>query len=551
MSEKIAIELFSESQQLERQLDEAGWVISDDNSLSSRSPVDLFLTEERPLVVGLFGGTGVGKSSLLNRLAGADIARTGVVRPTSMEITCYLHQDVRLDALPDHFAADRFSENRHNNDDLADVMWVDMPDFDSDETQNKDQVLRWLPHIDLLIYVVTPERYKDAEGWRMMLANGYQHAWLFVINQWDKAQPVQYNDFVRMLESTGFQSPEVFRTVCNGDHSDDQLDELVNVIASLAKRNVIIHLQERGWVQRLAAMQAKLNANSKMLADSGPLSLSQSFKNRWQTFSQSAIAHLDAPFKTHGALFAEEKTNPVAGVFKSFGGSEARTRIANNIAARSDVGELWDDWLSVRLHDSIQQFELADDEHVVPATALSLTDDIAAVDPAGIVTRHLKQSVEATIQSPGTMAQRVISTCASILKFLLPLLALGWIAWRVISGFVEGAEDRSAYVGFDFLVNGIILAGLGWLIPMVIEKMLVPSMPDSIYRGLHGGLQNALDEIEQTVVPSVTQVQADKEHYLAQVNDLEQKIEQVAATLAKTADPALDRVLMAPADKSN
>ena len=54
-------------------------------------PSDLFSNAERPLVVGLFGGTGVGKSSLLNRLADADIARTGVVRPTSMEITVYLH----------------------------------------------------------------------------------------------------------------------------------------------------------------------------------------------------------------------------------------------------------------------------------------------------------------------------------------------------------------------------------------------------------------------------------------------------------------------------
>ena len=68
-----------------------------------------------------------------------------------------------------------------------------MPDFDSDETANKDQVLQWLPHIDLLIYVVTPERYKDAEGWRMMLENSYRHAWLFVINKWDRADAVQYS----------------------------------------------------------------------------------------------------------------------------------------------------------------------------------------------------------------------------------------------------------------------------------------------------------------------------------------------------------------------
>jgi GTP-binding protein EngB required for normal cell division len=45
-------------------------------------PADLFCDQQaRPLVVAFFGGTGVGKSSLLNRLAGAAIARTGVERP--------------------------------------------------------------------------------------------------------------------------------------------------------------------------------------------------------------------------------------------------------------------------------------------------------------------------------------------------------------------------------------------------------------------------------------------------------------------------------------
>jgi len=136
MSEKLARTLFKETEQLSASLSAAGWLPPADNLFDTKSPVDLFTTEERPLVVGLFGGTGVGKSSLLNRLASAEIARTGVVRPTSMEITAYLHDSVTLNALPDHFDPERFSANRHNNDALADVMWVDMPDFDSDEAHD-------------------------------------------------------------------------------------------------------------------------------------------------------------------------------------------------------------------------------------------------------------------------------------------------------------------------------------------------------------------------------------------------------------------------------
>ena len=41
----------------------------------------------RPLIVAFMGGTGVGKSTLLNRLAGKVIAKAGIERPTSREVT--------------------------------------------------------------------------------------------------------------------------------------------------------------------------------------------------------------------------------------------------------------------------------------------------------------------------------------------------------------------------------------------------------------------------------------------------------------------------------
>jgi putative ribosome biogenesis GTPase RsgA len=67
----------------------------------SRSPQSLFGTDQtgfkklsgftRPLIVAFMGGTGVGKSSLLNRLAGQAIAKAGIERPTSREVTLYHH----------------------------------------------------------------------------------------------------------------------------------------------------------------------------------------------------------------------------------------------------------------------------------------------------------------------------------------------------------------------------------------------------------------------------------------------------------------------------
>ena len=558
MSEKLARQLFDEARQFSASVSSAGWtVLPDPEFVDHKSSADLFASEERPLVVGLFGGTGVGKSSLLNRLSGSDIARTGVVRPTSMEITAYLHQKIALDALPEHFSTDKFSAARHDNERLNNVMLVDMPDFDSNEVQNKDQVMQWMPHIDLLIYVVTPERYKDAEGWKMLLDHGYRHAWLFVMNQWDRGSPLQFDDFVGLLATAGFNTPQVFRTVGNktadnknsNTPDDDQFTDLVEVIVSLAQRKVIIQLQERGWLQRLSGLQSQLKTETTLLSASNQQTLQNSFNNHWEQFHQASVAHLDLSFKSHSALFAEKKVTAVNTVLKSLTGGGANSDvsdIAANISSRSDVKLLWDDWLTVRMQDTISKFLLAETEHGLPATAIaSLTSDATLDNARTSVTQQLQHSLDSAIKAPGLLWQRWLSRIASVLKILLPVLALVWVTWRVINGFIAGATDRSAYVGLDFLVNGMLLALLGWLIPMLTEKILVPSMPETVYRSLHQGLDNGLALIKEQFNERLESVNQERERLLSTGSDLGVRIDQLVSDSRITDDPVLRRLMLA------
>ncbi|RMF70981.1 MAG: GTP-binding protein, partial [Planctomycetota bacterium] len=139
----------------------AGWLSETDAAALDRieraAPGDLFDDyESRPLVVAFFGGTGVGKSSLLNRLAGVDLARTGVERPTSREVTLFAHESVALHRLDDQLPLEHVCVKRHSDTARRDVLWIDMPDIDSTAPENRELALTWFAYIDLVVYVVSP-----------------------------------------------------------------------------------------------------------------------------------------------------------------------------------------------------------------------------------------------------------------------------------------------------------------------------------------------------------------------------------------------------------
>ncbi|MDD1611021.1 MAG: 50S ribosome-binding GTPase, partial [Methylococcaceae bacterium] len=217
-----------------------GWLNSDTaqqlNEVDTRSPDGLFASTHsaRPLIVAFMGGTGVGKSALLNRLAGKAIAKSGIERPTSREVTLFHHHSIALPSLAEQLPLAKINLAQHDDDRKKNIIWIDMPDFDSTELHNKQQVLSWLPHIDILIYVVSPERYRDEKAWRLLLAEGGRHAWLFVLNQWDRGQLPQFADFNQQLQKAGFVEPMIFKTICTDEQQEDDFAQLESLIISLA-----------------------------------------------------------------------------------------------------------------------------------------------------------------------------------------------------------------------------------------------------------------------------------------------------------------------------
>lgn len=120
---------------------------------------------EAPLVVATFGGTGVGKSSLVNALVGEEVSLAGRQRPTTTEPVVLAHPQTNLQdyALP-------LADVRIVTRDiplLRDIVLIDCPDPDTTEGDATDSNLarlhRLLPYCDVLLYVSTQQKYRSAK----------------------------------------------------------------------------------------------------------------------------------------------------------------------------------------------------------------------------------------------------------------------------------------------------------------------------------------------------------------------------------------------------
>jgi 50S ribosomal subunit-associated GTPase HflX len=216
------------------------------------------------LVVAFAGGTGSGKSSLINALVGEGVAPVGVVRPTT---------DEALAAIPlsgaTHYSrllTDLDVTSRVEVSALSSTILVDLPDFDSTALKHRHIVETVLPVVDAVVWVFDPEKYADRIVHDEFLSemSAYESQFVFVLNQADRlgSDAVSVVGFLSgLLVADGFREPDVVSSVAR--EPDIDISELVTTLYARldSKRTVISKLAtdlrvaaNDGWVSVRAAL---------------------------------------------------------------------------------------------------------------------------------------------------------------------------------------------------------------------------------------------------------------------------------------------------------
>ena len=173
----------------------------------------------RHTVVGIAGATGSGKSSTFNALTGLELSAVGVRRPTtSWASACVWGTDGADELLqwlgipPRHQTTrDSMLDTRREDSQMDGVVLLDLPDHDSTELSHHLEVDRLVQLVDMLVWVLDPQKYADAAVHDRYLKPLRSHASVMVVvlNQIDTVaedrRASMVADVRRLLDQDGLQ----------------------------------------------------------------------------------------------------------------------------------------------------------------------------------------------------------------------------------------------------------------------------------------------------------------------------------------------------------
>lgn len=191
-------------------------------------------------VVALAGVTGAGKSSLFNAITGFDLAAVGVRRPmTTLPLACVWGDEPAAELLDwlgiprRHQVSHTSSLMQERDAELDGLVLLDLPDHDSTEVEHQLIVDRLVELVDVMVWIVNPQKYADATIHNRYLVRlaPYSSVMAFALNHSDELSAHDRDrcvaDFDRLLRNDGIEDPLILATSAVTGHGLAELRSLL------------------------------------------------------------------------------------------------------------------------------------------------------------------------------------------------------------------------------------------------------------------------------------------------------------------------------------
>jgi GTP-binding protein EngB required for normal cell division len=460
-------------------------LLTEASDLLTRAGQRLMLSS-RHTVVSLAGGTGSGKSSLFNQLAGADFSTVGVTRP----VTRAAHACVwgvsgsgsLLDWLgvPRRHRYARSSALGSGEQSMSGLVLLDLPDHDSVMGHATNLVDQLVGLSDLIVWVLDPQKYADAAVHRRFLVPlaGHSEVIAVVLNQADLLSAGQIEDCVqdlrRLLDSEGLPEVQILVTSAKNGAGIEELRKLL-IEAVTARKAATARISAD--VDKVVAKFEPYGATEPAI-EAGPPGSAEMDQNHLQP---GTAAELAADFATAAGVSAIGDALRSAHELRAMDYvgwpvSWVAERLSSPDPVRKvRLGKLWDELRGVRAGPSgAQQAEIDN--------ALTRVAD-ERVPP---LPRPWSRTVRAAVRS---RSAEVPARIGEEIGAALPDGAVVDRWWRLI-GVAQGLLLGCVLVGIVWLASLITLgvAHVGTGMPKLFsDPWLLPWAAVMVVAGLAGG----------------------------------------------------------------
>lgn len=202
-------------------------------------------------VIGVFGATGSGKSSLVNALVGTEVTRAAVRRPTTSQPVAAVLGELGADPLLDWLGVEQrhlldgtgaaletaAAPRRRREEGAPGIVLLDLPDLDSREAANRALAEHMTGMVDVIVWVTDPQKYADAVLHQDFVRPfaGHDAVTVLVLNQLDRIREAErgpvLDSLAALARRDGLESAPVLGTSAETGQGVAELRETLVDIA--------------------------------------------------------------------------------------------------------------------------------------------------------------------------------------------------------------------------------------------------------------------------------------------------------------------------------